>query len=120
MSTGHVVEEAVIILEQLGGKGFLLMTGASNLFPAGRSESNPNAWLRMDLPRNESGANRFKVTLMPSDTYKVEFYHQKLVQVEVVKTKEQVFTGVYAEDLPGLFRRVTGFETRLPIIIRKS
>lgn len=115
-----VVEEAVIILQQLGGKGFLLMTGASNLFAAGRSVSNPSPWLRMDLPRNQSCANRFRVTLTPSDTYRVEFYHQKLVDWQPVISKEQAFDSVHGEDLPELFRSVTGFETRLPTIIRAA
>ena len=116
----QVVVEAVIILQQLGGKGFLLMTGANNLFAAGRSASNPNPWLRMDLPRNQLGANRFKVTLTPSDTYKVKFYHQKLVDCQAVISQQQVFASVYGEDLPELFRSVTGFETCLPTIIRAA
>ena len=116
---GRVVEEAVIILEQLGGKGFLLMTGASNLFAAGRSSSNPNPWLRMNLPRNQSGANRLKITLLPSDTYEVEFYHQQLAGVEAIITRKKHYVNLYAEDLPEVFRSVTGFETRLPTIIRK-
>lgn len=115
-----IVEEAATILAQLGGRGFLLMTGARNLLAAGRSPHNPRPWLRMDLPPNQSGANRFRVLLLPSDTYQVDFYHQQLTAGVAEISQEQVFTDVYADELPGLFRRVTGFETRLPVIIRAA
>jgi hypothetical protein len=115
----EVVEEAVTILQQLGGKGFLLMTGADKLMAAGRTNSNPNPWLRMNLRKNQAQVNRLKITLMPTDTYKVEFYRQELVDWSPVISHEQTFEMVYGEDLPELFRSVTGYETRLPVIVRK-
>jgi hypothetical protein len=78
----EIVEEAYTILSQLGGRRFLVMTGADKLMAAGRTTSNPNPWLRMDLRDNKAQVNRLKITLMPTDTYKVEFYHQKLVNWE--------------------------------------
>ncbi|UYZ65297.1 hypothetical protein [Hymenobacter weizhouensis] len=107
----EIVEEAYIILLQLGGRRFLAMTGADQLLAAGRTPTNP--WLRMNLRRNEAGVNRLKVTLMPTDTYTVEFYHQQLVDCEAVITRKQTFDLVYGEDLTGLFTSVTGYATHL-------
>ncbi|GAB2797734.1 hypothetical protein HNQ93_004039 [Hymenobacter luteus] len=109
----EIVEEGYIILLQLGGRRFLAMTGANQLLAAGRTATNPNPWLRMNLRRNEAGVNRLKITLMPTDTYTVEFYHQQLVDCEAVITRKQTFDLVYGEDLPGLFTSVTGYDTHL-------
>ena len=115
----EIVEEAYTILMQLGGKKFLVMTGADALMAAGRTDSNPNPWLRMNLRKNQAQVNRLKITLVPTDTYTVEFYRQVLVDWEPVISHQQTFEMVYGEDLPELFRSVTGYETRLPVIIRK-
>lgn len=109
----EVVEEAYIMLLQLGGKRFLVMTGAHKLMAAGRTEHNPNPWLRMDLRSNKAKVNRMKITLMPNDTYTVEFYRQVLVDWEPVISNQQTFEMVYGEDLPSLFTSVTGYDTHL-------
>ena len=109
----EVVEEAYTILMQLGGNKFLVMTGAEKLMAAGRTDSNPNPWLRMNLKRNKAQVNRLKITLMPTDTYKVEFYRQVLVDWEPKISHQQTFEMVYGEDLPGLFTSVTGYDTHL-------
>lgn len=108
--------ECVTMLQQLGGHEFVKMTGASQFLTAEVSDSNPNPWLRMNLPRNPGGVNRLKITLMANDTYTLEFYHQKLVDWEPVISKKQEFEMVYAEDLRSLFTRVTGFTTYMPVI----
>lgn len=74
-----VVEEAYTILMQLGGNQFLVMTGADKLLAAGRTEHNPNPWLRMNLRKSQAQVNRLKITLMLNNTYTVEFYRQVLV-----------------------------------------
>lgn len=114
-STLQVAEEATIIYTQLGGSRFRVMTGAHDLIGAARSDSNPNPWLRVSLypDENKAGVNRLKITLTPSDTYEVEFYHQTLVDLEPVITREQVYNNVYAEDLQTLFTSVTGLYTSL-------
>lgn len=109
----EIVEEAYTILLQLGGRRFLAMTGADHLMAAGRSASNPNPWLRLNLRRNQAQVNRLKITLMPTGTYKVEFYHQQLVDSVPVITHAQTFEMVYGEDLPALFTSVTGYDTHL-------
>lgn len=112
-----VVEEADTILQHLGGRGFLRMTGAENLFAAGRSASNPLPWLRMDLQTNQAGVNRLKITVSATDNYLMEFYHQQLVDLKPVITNEQSFEEIGAENLAQTFREVTGYETRMPRII---
>jgi hypothetical protein len=111
-----IVEEAAIILEQLGGRHFLMMTGAHNLFPAGVTEHNPRPWLRMDLHSNQANVNRLKITLI-MDEYKMDFYHQELVNLTPVITNQQIFERVQGEDLARIFREVTGYETRLPVFL---
>ncbi|TVT36807.1 hypothetical protein FNT36_25170 [Hymenobacter setariae] len=108
-----IVEEAYTILMQLGGNKFLVMTGANKLMAAGRTEHNPNPWLRMDLRKNKAKVNRLKITLMPTDTYTVEFYQQVLVDWEPVISNQQTFELVYGEDLQTLFTSVTGYDTHL-------
>ena len=108
-----IVAEAYTILMQLGGNKFLVMTGADKLLAAGRTAHNPNPWLRMDLRKNQAGVNRLKITLMPTDTYTVEFYRQVLVDWVPVISHRQTFEMVYGEDLPGLFTSVTGYDTHL-------
>lgn len=108
------MEIAKIILEQLGGKRFSLMTGSKNYLVGDISETNPNEWLRMDLTRNSSGANKLKITLMGDDTYKMQFYKQTIKNyTEVVISKEQTFEGVYCDQLQKIFTQVTGLYTRL-------
>ena len=109
----EIVEEAYTILLQLGGRRFLAMTGADQLMAAGRTASNPNPWLRLNLRRNQARVNRLKITLMPSDTYKVEFYYQELIDWVPVITHAQTFEMVYGDDLPALFTSVTGYDTHL-------
>ena len=58
---------ADIILQQLGGNKFLVMTGAKNLVADGNT-------LRMTLPKNCSRANRLYITLDADDTYTMRFF----------------------------------------------
>ena len=105
----------------VGGRRFLVMTGADKLMAASRTASNPNPWLRMDLRHNQAQVNRLKITLMPTDTYKVEFYHQKLVDWEPVITNQQTFEMVYGEDLPALLPRSRAtIPTCSPYMMRAS
>lgn len=107
-----VVEEAYTMLMQLGGNKFLLMTGAGKLMAAGRTDSNPNPWLRMDLRRNKAQVNRLKITLLANDTYTVEFYRQVLVDWVPEISHQQTFEMVYGE---GFARPLyVGYRLRYP------
>lgn len=106
-------EIAGVILFQLGAKRFLAMTGSKNLMWAGGTDTTSNVWLRMDLVKNNSKANRLKIMLMDDDTYTVEFYHFKLKGVEPIHTIVDITMGAHAEDLRPIFEKVTGLRTSL-------
>lgn len=104
------VEMATTILNQLGGKRFVAMTGAKNFvgMPDG---------LRMDIGRNRSKANRLHISLDAGrDLYDVHFYYHSFSQktLEVTVKNEQKFEGVEAEQLATLFEKVTGMYLALP------
>jgi len=56
------LEKATIIVNQLGGKKFLAMTGCKNILALENG-------VRMNLQKNISGANLLEVTLEPLDIY---------------------------------------------------
>jgi hypothetical protein len=47
------------------------------------------------------------------DLYRVEFARLRAGKLKIIS----VHDDVYAEDLPELFRQVTGLETRMPRIV---
>lgn len=90
------------ILKQLGGKKFLAMTGAKNLM------STENG-LRMNLPKNQSGATVLSIELNSLDLYEMTFLKVRNYQpIEVKKT-----TGLYFDMLQPEFTKTTGFNTNL-------
>jgi len=122
------MDVANIIYNQLGGGRFVVMTGAKNF------EGGDN-YLRFNIGRNASKANTIKITLMPSDTYKVEFIKKGNVNISDIirrstsnedfvtrmaraekaaepKTIKE-YNDVYADMLEGIFTSVTGMHTRL-------
>ena len=98
------------ILQQLGGRAFVAMTGARNLLDCGNS-------LRFNLPRNfaKGGIDSIRVTLDADDTYTVAFWSSR--QRAHQSTKE--FSNVYAEDLAPLFSDQTGLCTIMPRIFTR-
>ena len=100
------MEIAINILAQLGGNKFRVMTGAKN-FLGGEDH------LQFSLPRGfaSKGINKVKVTLLPSDTYKVEFlkFVPKTLDVKTIAAYE----GVYCDDLQRIFTKETGLDTHL-------
>lgn len=99
MTTNSVAQT---ILAQLGGGRFVAMTGARNMV------SSPDR-LRMDLPRNQSGANKFTVILEANDTYTLEFGSFRNMNYTVKAT----VSDVYADQLAEIFTARTGLYTRL-------
>lgn len=108
------------ILQQLGGREFLTMTGCKNLAYDANS-------LRMRLSRNISGANILKITLRGDDLYEMVFtyYRNGSFRVKNGKVYEQQevcrevkrYEGVYDTMLRPIFTEVTGLETRIPRVI---
>lgn len=93
---------ATIILEQLGGRQFLLMTGSSQ--PIGSERA-----LRLKLTPNQSGARYLYIELCANDTYRMTF--AKIVKSDWIPIKE--FEGVYSDDLAHIFTATTGLLTRM-------
>ena len=106
---------ANIILEQLGGNKFIVMTGASHFMSDGNT-------LRMTLPKNGSKANRLYITFdEETDTYTMRFFrytaprmNTKTFTFTSEKVKEIYETsGVYFNQLQPIFTSVAGFDTHL-------
>lgn len=113
-----MIEKTVpeIILNQLGGNRFLVMTGCHHLLGDKKS-------LSMTIPRNASRANRLEITLEPDDTYRMEFRRYrdecfsirngKCYQTKAINEIVQTYDGVYFDQLQALFTHVTGMYTSL-------
>ena len=103
---------ADIILQQLGGNRFAVMTGSKNFISDGNT-------LRMSLARNASKANRLYITLDFDDTYTMRFFrytaprwnNKKCWYDDEKITEIKTYTGVYCDQLQELFTEVTGLYT---------
>ena len=117
-------EVAEEILNQLGGREFVAVTGVKSL----STDNGDN--LKMTLPKNMSGANRLEITLdYGTDTYTMRFYKYTPLKVKVSHNRQtaevipenvkeiRLFSDVYCDQLQGIFTEVTGFDTRMPRII---
>ena len=95
---------AQTILAQLGGNRFIAMTGAKNLVDIGNG-------LQFKLPANfaKSGINLVSVKLEPSDTYTVDFFKFRGLNLTPIESASHVF----ADELRGLFTATTGLDTSL-------
>ena len=91
-----------IILSQLGGRRFVMMTGSTNLFAYKNR-------LGMKLRRNKSGANHLTIELTVMDDYTMTF---KSVRGTKITTKKEI-KGVYCDQLESIFTQETGLYTRL-------
>lgn len=94
---------AQTILQQLGGNKFLAMTGAHNL---GAGEN----YLQMKLRKSNSKAQYLIITLMPNDTYKMEFVK---LNRQLDRTIVKQYDDVYFDMLQKLFTEETGMYTKL-------
>ena len=93
---------ASTILDQLGGKRFIFMTGVSNLTPGANG-------VIMQLPRNASGAKYLRITLNKRDVYKMEFYTVRGSYSETIS----VYSGIFSNQLDSIFESVTGLFSKL-------
>ena len=94
------------ILAQLGGRGFVAMTGAYCL-------AGGENFLRLRF-RGSRRHNFLQVTLTPDDLYDIEISQVGRSQVRHRERLE----GVYADQLQEVFRGITGLETRMPRVVR--
>lgn len=95
---------AQTILQQLGGRRFIAMTGSKNM-------TAHKDGLSFRLPSNfaRGGINYVKITLTPADLYHLEFCKVRKLEYRVIETED----GVYAEDLQRMFTHATGLDTHL-------
>lgn len=97
---------AETVIQQLGGNRFCAMTGAKGFTKDAEARA-----LSFKLPSNfaHGGINAVRITLEPSDTYKVVFYRIRGTKVTPVSVREDV----YGDKLQSIFSEVTGLDTRL-------
>jgi hypothetical protein len=96
------------ILEQLGGREFVLLTGS-------RSFTGGDDFLMFALAANKSGANKIKIILTPLDTYTVQFWkiNARARKAEDVARVVSEHEHIYCDMLQDLFFDVTGLYTTL-------
>jgi hypothetical protein len=97
------MEIATTILNQLGGKRFIVMTGSKNFV------ITANGGLLMKLSRNVSGAQYLKIELNGSDLYEMQFYSVRGIDIK----QKAEFSDVYCDQLTNIFESVTGLYTSL-------
>lgn len=97
---------AKTILQQIGGRRFIVMTGSKDFMDMGNG-------LRMSLARNKTSANRLLITYDEgTDLYNMRFYRQCVTKHFDVTTKDiAVFEGIYFDMLESMFTEVTGLYT---------
>lgn len=95
---------AQTILKQLGANKFIAMTGAKNLVALDKG-------LQFKLPAKfaKDGINLVTVKLDDSDTYTVEFFKFRGLNLTPISNHG----GVYADQLQALFTATTGLDTHL-------
>ncbi len=86
-------------IKQLGGKRFIVMTGAKN-FVKGKNS------ISFALPKAQNQIKYVKITLTEMDTYTMEFLSSS---GKVIKKEE----NVYNDQLQVIFRSATGLYTHL-------
>ena len=109
MTTSTTAKQvSATILAQLGGNKFIVMTGSKN-FVYGTNNSG-NDYITMQLTTNKAKAKFLQITLLPSDTYHMEFIKiDRELNRKVVANHE----GVYCDMLQDIFTQTTGLYTRL-------
>ncbi len=95
-------EVAATILSQLGGNRFVAMTGSSS-FVYGDN------MLNFRVGSNPKRVKAVRITLEPSDTYKVEFLVMR--NLKMITLSEA--SGVYCDNLREVFENHTGLLTSL-------
>ena len=104
-------EIATTILNQLGGRRFVMMTGAKD-FIITKNE------LSFKIGRNCNSINRVLIALDPSDTYTIKFCRDRLSKKTWEFSRKVVneISDVYCDMLQPVFTQYTGLDTRMPLI----
>lgn len=98
------MQVATTIYQQLGGNRFSLMTGAKDILSDGNA-------LQFKLPARfaNQGINFVRIKLERNDTYTMEFYKFRGLDLKAIETREMV----YADELRAVFTAVTGLDCSL-------
>ena len=91
---------AETILSQLGGRMFIVMTGAKNIL------AHPDG-LSFRIGRNSHAVTQVKITLNREDLYDLDFGFIRKHEFRIKNSAKSVF----AEDLQNVFTRFTGMDT---------
>lgn len=94
-----------MILQQLGGRKFLSMTGAHSL-------TYGDNCLIFKLPTNPKKVTGVKIILTPMDDYTMEFINVGSVKQNFAVTKK-VINNVYFDMMQDIFTENTGLYTTL-------
>ena len=98
------------ILEQLGGREFVTMTGAKGMAPTNKGL----AFLLPDDPDFvKDGINFVRISLNGMDLYDVEFCQYKDEKLTMIHYDEDL----YNDQLQEIFTSRTGLDTRMPRIV---
>lgn len=95
---------AQTVLQQLGGRKFIAMTGAKNFV-----QDSKTKMIAFKIGRAKKSINYVRITLNGMDTYDMEFLRLRAGKITVV-AKE---TGVYNDQLQSIFTQNTGLYTSL-------
>jgi hypothetical protein len=109
----YAKEVATTILNHLGGRKFIAMTGAKDLITI--DHKKPYG-LRFAIGRNYAGVNCVEITLNEGkDLYNMEFYKQSMNHKTFKVSHKTIkkFEEVYCDQLQELFTGVTGMCTGL-------
>ena len=100
---------AQTILNQLGGRQFIVMTGAKQF---GHTDNS----LQFRLPARfaRDGINLVKVTLNASDLYDVVYYRARGVSLVEVAGSGDLYADMLCDD----FTTTTGLDTVMPTLMR--
>lgn len=114
-------EIAQIILEQLGGNKFLVMTGSKVKYCG---DNNGNSYIMFSLTKNLLHAQFLKITLTAMDDYTMQFSKIKRtlnkdlakLGIKIYDEEHQILKtieGVYCDMLQDIFEEQTGLYTTL-------
>ena len=96
--------DASLIVQQLGGNKFIVMTGAKNFV-----KDDSKKMIAFKIGRNCKSVNHVRITLNSMDTYDMEFIRIRAGKLTVVHTAN----NVYNDMLQDVFTEHTGLYTRL-------
>lgn len=98
------------VLRQLGGRRFIVMTGAKNFLHDGTQ-----MWFYLPAKPGYTlnNINKVVIRLDADDTYTVSFVRARLLRRRLEETLIAHMHGVYADQLQGVFTQHTGLQTQL-------